>query len=407
MKTLRDLDFKNKKVLVRCDFNVPLSDQGNILDDFRIRKAIPTIEYLRKKKAKIILMSHLGRPLKNQKSNSPLFTHSEYQKFSLRPIALRLEELTREKIKFLPDCIGSEVKEETEKMKAGEIILLENLRFHKEEEKGELRFAKELSKLADIYINDAFGTCHRAHASIVGVPKYLPSAIGLLIEKEIKILSKVLEEPWSPLVVIIGGVKIATKIKAIEQFFKKADHLLLGGEIANVFLRVKRVYLRKVLPGKEIIKKIEKISLTDPKLHLPIDAVISLENIEEGIKEGYFREAALGQVRKEEGVYDIGPETIKIFSKVIAEAKMIVWNGSLGVYEKKLFERGTKEIARAIVRNYAAFKIVGGGDTVSSLSKFGLRDRFDHVSTGGGVMLDFLSGEKIIGLEALKNAGGN
>jgi len=401
MKTLRDLDFKNKKVLVRCDFNVPLSDQGNILDDFRIRKAIPTIEYLRKKKAKVILMSHLGRPLKYQKSKI------KNQKFSLRQIALRLEELIKEKIKFLPDCIGSEVKEETEKMKTGEIILLENLRFHKEEEKGELKFAEELSKLADIYINDAFGTCHRAHASIVGVPKYLPSAIGLLIEKEIKILSRVLKKPWSPLIVIIGGVKIVTKIKAIEQFFKKADHLLLGGEIANVFLRVKRVYLRKVLPSKEIIKKIEKISLTDPKLHLPIDAVISLENIEEGIKEAYFREAALGQVRKDEGIYDIGPETIKIFSKVIAEAKMIVWNGSLGVYEKKPFERGTKEIARAIVRNYAAFKIVGGGDTVSSISKFGLRDKFDHVSTGGGVMLDFLSGKKIIGLEVLKNAGGN
>jgi len=397
MKTIKDLDLKNKKVLVRCDFNVPLDDKGNILDDFRIQKALPTIKYLRENKAKIILMSHLGRPQKIEDKNLRV------KKFTLRPVALRLEKLLGEKVKFLPDCVGQEIKKEVEKMKEGEIILLENLRFHKEEEEGEKQFAKQLAELAEVYINDAFGVCHRDHASVVGVPQYLPSAAGLLVEKEVKVLSRVLKEPWSPLVVIIGGVKTDTKMKPIEYFLEKADHLLLGGRIANIFLRAKEICISKELPPREITERIKKINLTNPKLHLPIDAIISLEDMERGLKEGYFREAAPGLVRREEAIYDIGPETIKVFSKIIKEAKMILWNGPLGVFEKEPFSRGTKEIADAIIRNYPAFKIVGGGDTISFVSNSNLLNKFDHVSTGGGVTLDFLTGEKLPGLEVLQN----
>lgn len=392
MKTLKDFNFKNKRVLVRCDFNVPLDEKRAILDDFRIIESIPTIEYLRKKGAKIILMSHLGRP-----------KGKVVESLRLTPVQKRLMEYLNLSVIKVPDCIGKETKEKIEAMSSGEILLLENLRFHKEEEEGEENFAKELSKLGDIYINDAFGACHRNHASIVGIPKYLPSGAGLLLEKEIKILSRVIDRPLRPLIAIIGGVKIATKIKVIEKFLKMADHLLLGGEIANAVLETKGIIVGKPLPEPEVIKKIEKIDLTDPKLHLPIDGIISLADIKTGLKEGYFRKGALGQIRKEEKAYDIGPETIKIFSEIIKNAKMIIFSGPLGMYENEKFEKGTREIANIITRNYSAFKITGGGDTISALNKFDLIDKFDHVSTGGGAMLEFLAEEKLPGIEVLKN----
>ncbi len=390
MKTLKDFNFKNKRVLVRCDFNVPFDEKGAIGDDFRIKQSLPTIEYLKEKGAKIILISHLGRPKAKEK------------KYSLKPVSLRLEELLELKVKFLDDCLGEKVKKEIENMKAGEVFLLENLRFYEEEEQNKENFAKAFSELADIYINDGFGACHRAHASVAGIPKYLPSGAGFLLEKEVKVLSKVLENPWRPLITVIGGVKISTKIKVIENFLKKADHLLLGGEIANAILKLKGVLIGKGLPeSSEVMRKIEKINLTNPRLHLPIDGVVSLADVERGLEEGYIRQSAPGIVKEEEGFYDIGPETIKIFSEIIKEAKMIIWSGPLGMYEKKQFEKGTKEIAKTIARNYSAFKIVGGGDVISALNKFNLLDKFDHVSTGGGAMLEFLSGEKLPGIEAL------
>jgi len=393
MKTLKSLNLKGKKVLVRCDFNVPFDEKGLISDDSRIKETLPTIEYLIKKGAKIILMSHLGRPEKNQKSKI------KNQKFSLGPIALRLEELLRQKVNFLDDCVGEKIEKEIDETKEGEVILLENLRFYDEEENNDNGFAKKLAKLGDIYINDAFSASHRSHTSIVGIPKYLPSGAGLLFEKEIKILSKVLGSPWHPLVVIIGGVKIESKIGVIEQFLKKADHLLLGGEIANTILIGKGVSLgRYLLEDKEMIKKIEKIDITCPRVHLPVDGVISLENM----AEGYFKIGAIGSVKKEEKVYDIGPETIEIFSEIIKQAKMILWSGPLGLFEEKKFESGTKETAQNIVRNHSAFKVAGGGDTIAALNKFGLLDKFDHVSTGGGAMLEFLSGKKLPGIESLK-----
>jgi phosphoglycerate kinase len=390
MKTLKDFDFKNKKVLVRCDFNVPLDEKGKILDDFRVRQTVPTIEYLRERGAKIILMSHLGEP-----------GGKIIESLRLTPIEEKLKEYFGHLITKANDCIGKKIENQISKMRAGEILLLENLRFYKEEKENEESFARKLAQMADLYINDAFGTCHRTHASIVGVPKYLPSGAGLLLEKEIKILSRVLKKPWRPLVTIIGGVKISSKIKVIEKFLEKADHLLLGGEIANAILASKGILINQSMPEPETIKIIEKIDLTRPKLHLPVDVLISLADLETGLKEGYLRESGPGQVKKEEKCYDIGPETIKIFSQIIKEAKMIFWSGPLGMFEKEEFAKGTRKIAQIIARNHQAFKIAGGGDTILALNKFDLFDKFDHISTGGGAMLEFLSGKELPGLKAL------
>jgi len=393
VKTLKDFNFKNKRVLVRCDFNVQLNEKGRITEDFRIKETLPTIEYLIKKGAKVILMSHLGRPAQNQKSKI------KNQKYSLKSIAPRLEELLGKSVKFLADCIGEKVEKEIKKMIPRDIILLENLRFHSKEEKNDKGFAKKLVKLGDIYINDAFSASHRSHASIVGIPKYLPSGAGLLLEKEIKILSKVMQNPWRPLVVIIGGVKIDTKIGVISQFLKKADHLLLGGQVANTILIGKGLSLGKFLTeDKGIVKKIGEINITNPKLHLPVDGFISLEKRQTNC----FREGAICTIKKGEKIFDIGPETIKIFSEIIKEAKMILWSGPMGLSEEKKFEKGTKETAKNIVKNKNAFKIIGGGDTIAAVDKFSLLGEFNHVSTGGGAMLEFLSGDKLPGLEALK-----
>lgn len=379
MRKLKDLRLKSKRVLVRCDFNVPLK-KGKILDDYRIRMTIPTIEYLIKKKAKVILMSHLGRPEKRER------------KYSLRPVAKRLEDLLKRKVKFLKDCIGESVKKEIEKMKEGEIFLLENLRFHKEEEANSKNFAKKLALLGDIFIQDAFSCCHRYHASIVLLPKLLPSAAGFLLEKEISALSRLLKKIKRPLVAIIGGIKFLTKMGAIEYFCKEADFTLLGGHIANILLAAKGKKMGTLFPDGEQVREIKKTILFSAKVHLPKDFVVwpSLK-----IKK-------LGEIEKKERAFDIGPETIENFSKIIGKAKTIFWNGPMGVYEKTPFEKGTEKIARAIFENPTAFEVVGGGDTVSAISKFGFLKRYDHVSTGGGAMLDFLAKKSLPGLEALK-----
>jgi len=388
MKTLKDFNFKNKRVLVRCDFNVQLNEKGRIAEDFRIKETLPTIEYLIKKGAKTILMSHLGKP-----------EGKIVNELRLNPIAKRLSELLNRPVKKLDDCVGKEVKKEVERIQTGEIILLENIQFNAGENKNDSNFAKILASYADIFIMEAFGQSHRNYASIAGIPKYLPAAAGFLLEKEIKILSKVMQNPWRPLVVIIGGVKINTKIGVISQFLKKADHLLLGGEVANAILIGKGFSLgRSLLDDEEIARKVKKIDITNLKIHLPVDGIISLRERQKD----YSREGAIGTIKKEEKIFDIGPETIKIFSEIIKEAKMILWSGPLGLSEEKKFEKGTKETAESIVKNKSAFKIIGGGDTIAAVDKFGLLQEFDHVSTGGGAMLEFLSGEKLPGIEALK-----
>ena len=389
MKTIKDFNFKNKRVLVRCDFNVPLNEKREIVEDFRIKSAIPTIEYLVKKGAKVILMSHLGDP-----------GGKVIEELRLTPVQEKLMEYLDLSVTKAPDCIGPEIKKWVSQMKEGEILLLENLRFHKEEKENNENFAKELAGLGDIFINDAFSVCHRAHASVVGIPKYLPSGIGFLLEKEIKNLSKIIQNPKKPLVIIIGGVKFSTKGKVIEDFLKRADHLLLGGKIANFILIQKGMLLGEMPRDLKTEKIIERLELPNPKLHLPVDGIVSLRELKN--KENYIKVKALGQIKRGEDIYDIGPDTLKLFSKIVEEAKTIFWSGPLGMFEEKIFEKGTKEIAISITKNKKAFKVAGGGETISAISRFGLLDKFDHISTGGGAMLEFLAGEKLPGLEALK-----
>jgi 3-phosphoglycerate kinase len=345
MRTLKDFEVKGKRVLVRCDFNVPLDKKGNILDDFRIKKSIPTIKYLREKEAKIILMSHLGRP-----------GGKAVESLRLTPIQNRLMEYSGAQVSKVSDCIGKEVEKRSREMKSGEILLLENLRFHKEEEKNEENFAKELAKLGDIYINDAFGASHRAHASIVGVPKFLPSGAGFLLEKEIKVLTNLIEKPKKPLVAIIGGAKVETKSRLINKISGIADFVLLGGLIT-----------------KEIKEK--GVVLAFPqKIIEPLDEI--------------------------EGK-DIGPKTIDLFKEKIKLAKTIFFNGVVGMIEVKKYAKGTKEILKTIAES-KAFSVVGGGDMTQIINKLGLIEKFNYVSTGGGALLDFIADGKLVGIEALK-----
>jgi len=379
MRTIKDYNFSQKKVLVRCDFNVPISEDGEVLEEFRIKAVLPTIEYLLKNKAKVILLSHL---------------EVKEKVVSLAPVAKKLKEIFGEKFEFVPDLIGEKAKEKVNQLREGEVILLENLRFYKGEKEGDLQFAKALSQLGDFYVNEAFSCSHRKHASIYILPRLLPSASGFLLEKEVNTLSKILKNPERPLVSLIGGIKIDTKMKTILNLLEKSDHLLLGSKFGEIILAHKSILVGREVPHEELLDKIE---LTNPKLHLPVDGRIGLKDK----NESYFRIGSIGTLRKEEEIYDIGPETIKVFSQIIKEAKTIFWSGPLGMFEDKRFEAGTKEIAQAIVKNHSAFKVVGGGDTIFALNSFSLLQKFDFVSTGGGAMLEFLAGEKLPGLEAL------
>ncbi len=346
MRTLKDFNLKGKRVLVRCDFNVPLGEKGEILDDFRIKQTIPTIEYLIEKGAKIILMSHLGRP-----------DGKIVESLRLTPIQDRLMEYLDLSIVKTDDCVGPEIEKWTYEMLPGEILLLENVQFNPGEKENDPNFAKTLASYADIFIMEAFGQAHRDYASITGVSKYLPSGAGFLLEKEVKALSQIIENPKRPLVVIIGGSKVGDKAKVAEKFSEIGDWLLVGNLIAE-----------EIKEKKMKIKNLEKIIW-------PVD------------------ESGLGK--------DVGPQAIELFKDKILLAKTIFWAGPLGKIEEEKYQKGTKEIAKAVIES-GAFAVVGGGDTIEFLSKFGLLEKFNHVSTGGGAMLEFLSGEKLPGIEALK-----
>lgn len=386
MNNLRDVNVKGKRVLVRCDFNVPLSEEGKVSQDFRIAQTVPLLEYLRDKGAKIILISHLGRP-----------DGKRDLRYSLKPVADVLWQLVGG-VKFMNKTIGSDVEAQTNKLKDGEIILLENLRFFKEEEANDLDFAQKLSRLGDVFVQEGFGVCHRKHASVVGVPKFLHSFPGFLLEKEINILSWVMKNPERPLVSIVGGVKICDKTKLIEKLLKESDYVLVGGKIANSILTVKGVCIRDHWTEEELKLKegIKSLDISSPKLYLPVDGVISLSNLEEN----YLRIGAVGTLRKEEDVFDIGPETIEEFKLIISGAKTVIWNGPLGYFEKECFKEGTLEIMRTVA-SLEAFTVVGGGETTEIIIKEGMEEKFDHVSSGGGAMLDFIAGETLPGLEVL------
>ena len=378
MKTIRDFDVENKRVIVRCDFNVPLGEEG-ILDDFRIKKTLPTIQYLSKHKAKVVLISHLGRPKGRE------------MELSLKPVAERLEKLLGRQVEFLNDCIGSEVEQKTAGMELGEIVLLENLRFYQEEKKADPDFVLELTKLGDIFIQDAFGVSHRAHSSVIGIPEHLPSGIGFLVEEELEILSRVINNPERPLVAIIGGAKINTKVKLIERFLRDVDNLLLGGKTANIVLDAKGVSVGRSAPAPDIAQLVENLDFTSSKLYLPIDVVAV---------DGSVRQADCGDIKEEELVLDIGLKTIDNFTKIISQAKTVIWNGPMGKFEDEEYAQGTKKIIEAILAS-PAFSVVGGGETAELVNRLGLAGKFGYVSTGGGAMLKFLSGEKLPGIEAV------
>jgi len=379
MKSLRDFNFKDKRALVRVDFNVPLSS------DFRIKATLPTIEYLLKENAKIILLAHLGRP-----------QWKIVEELRLDPVAKRLEELLNKEVIKLDDCCGEKIEERIKEMKSGEIIFLENLRFYPEEKENDEKFAKQLASYGDIYVNDAFGVNHRAHASLVGIPKYLPHCAGFLLEKEIKILSKVLENPKRPLLAIIGGAKISTKIKVIKKFLDRADNLLLGGALANTVIAAKGITIGRSVTEKGMEEEVKEIILTSHKLHLPVDAIASVDPSGQSDN----RITPIGKTSQEEMILDVGPETNDLFKRIISQAKTIIWNGPMGLIEVDEFVQGSKEVARAVAQS-DCFSVVGGGDSISLLEKMDLLDKIDHVSTGGGAMLKFLADEQLPGIEAL------
>lgn len=385
--TVKDSDFKNKKVLVRVDFNVPLDKSLNITDDTRIVAAIPTIEYiLDKNPKKLILMSHLGRPDGKIKDE-----------LRLAPVAKRLEKLLGQSVLKLDDCIGSDVEAKVNS-DGPKIIMLENLRFHPEEEKNDDNFAKSLAKLADIYVSDAFGTVHRAHASTAGITKYLPSVAGLLLEKEINYLGKTLESPAKPFAVILGGAKVSDKIGVIENLLPKANSILIGGGMAYTFLKAKgeNIGKSKLEPDKvELAKQLmDKASKLNVKIVLPVDHVVT-DSID-----------PVGQVKKVKDIpegfiaVDIGNETIKIFEDTLKNAKTICWNGPLGISEIDAFANGTKSIGE-FISNLPATTIIGGGDTAAAVAKFGLENKMTHISTGGGASLEYMEGKALPGIAAL------
>jgi 3-phosphoglycerate kinase len=387
MQNLRDVDVNGKKVLVRCDLNVPIGADGKISDVFRIKKTIPTIKYLSEHGATVILISHLGDPV------------GVDLKYSLAPVAEILSGLLNTKVNFLAQEIGPKTGQAINNMVNGQIVLLENLRFNKGEKENSPEFAATLAGLADIFVQEGFGVCHRKHASIVGVPKLLPSYPGFLLEEEIKVLTKAMDNPERPLVSIVGGVKISSKTKLIEKLLERSDNVLVGGKIANSILVVKGLCIRDKWTKEEdnLVSVAGKLDLTSPKLHLPIDGVMGLNNSEEY----YVRVGAVGTVRKEEDIYDIGPETIEKFSAIIAEAKTIIWNGPLGFFERDEYRKGTKEIMKVIAASQA-YSIIGGGETADIIHREKMEDSFDHISSGGGAMLDFISGEILPGIAVLE-----
>ncbi len=386
MNYLRDLEVNQKQVLVRVDFNVPLKD-GKVAQqgDWRIMASLPTIKYLIEQQAKIILLAHLGRPRSYQK------------KYSLQPVAEYLSKLLNQEVVFLKDCLAEENKKKIQKMEFGQVALLENLRFYSGEKENQAEFARKLSELGEVYVNDAFGVSHRAHASVVKITEYLPHCAGLLMKKEIEQLSQATKGD-SPRVAIIGGVKISTKIKMIKQFLEKTDNILLGGALANTVIAAKGFAIGRSVVESEMISKVQELELTNTKLHIPVDVVASVDP--SGKAES--RVTPVGNTKEEEMILDIGVDTINLFKNIIAEAKSIIWNGPMGLFEVNDFAKGSREIAKAVAQAQA-FTLVGGGDSVCLLEEMGLFGKIDHVSTGGGSMLKFLAGEEMPGIAALEN----
>ena len=391
-KTVKDIDVNGKKVLVRCDFNVPIdSETGKITDNRRIRAALPTIQYLLDHNAKVILCSHLGRP------------KGEFNlKYSLKPVAEELSKLLNKDVKLAKDVIGESAKELTSNMKEGDIVLLENVRFHKEEEQNDPEYSKALASMAEIYVNDAFGTAHRAHSSTTGVADYLPAVSGFLIEKELEFLGGALENPKHPFVAILGGAKVSDKIGVIENLFDKVDTLIIGGGMAYTFYKAQGHHIGtsiceedKLDLAKSILEKAQEKGV---KLLLPVDNHVSSEYSNNG------EEKMVDSTEIPDGFMglDIGPKTIEKFEEAVKDAKTVVWNGPLGVCEFDKFATGTKAVA-TMLSKLDAITIIGGGDSAAAIEKLGLADKMTHISTGGGASLEFLEGKTLPGIACLQD----
>lgn len=391
-KTVRDVEVKGKKVIVRCDFNVPMKD-GKITDDTRIKAALPTIGYLLENGAAVILMSHMGRPKGEAK-----------MEFSLAPVAERLSGYLETEVRFKssPEVVDDEIKKEAASLKAGEVFLLENVRFRKEETDNNPEFAKELASLAEIFVQEAFGTAHRAHASTAGIAAYLPAVSGFLIEKEVKFLGSAVENPKRPFVAIMGGAKVGDKIPVIENLLTKVDALIIGGGMSYTFYKAMGLEIGtsildadNVELAKSLIEKAEKLGV---KLLLPIDIVCAKE----------FDNNSESKVFDKESIpydymgLDIGPETIKLYRETLAKAATVVWNGPMGVFEMDNFANGTRAVAQ-ILADIDAITIIGGGDSAAAVEKFGLADRMSHISTGGGASLEFLEGKILPGIDVIRD----
>ena len=385
MKILRDIDAKNKRVLVRVDFNVSLNKQGKALDDFRLRATMPTISYLLGQNAKVILMAHLGRP-----------TAANKQEFTLAPVAQKLGELMGEKVELAEDCVGTAVHERVVKMRGGDILMLENLRWHKEEELNDVAFAQGLAELGEFYVNDAFAVSHRAHASVEAITRFLPSCAGLLLAKELAMLTRVRDNADHPFCVVIGGSKISSKLKLIQSFLGKAEDIILGGALANTMLHAKGIAIGKSVVDESVVEEVKNLEITNTKIHLPVDAVLCTNKEDAGL----CRTGPVGKVNDDELLLDIGPDSEQLFARVIAQAKMVVWNGPVGLFENPAFVHGTQALAEAIAKS-DAFSVIGGGETIAFLEARNLIDKFSFVSTGGGAMLEFFSGEELPGIVAL------
>ena len=391
-KTVKDIDVNGKKVLVRCDFNVPIdSETGKITDNRRIRAALPTIQYLLDHNAKVILCSHLGRP------------KGEFNlKYSLKPVAEELSKLLNKDVKLAKDVIGESAKELTSNMKEGDIVLLENVRFHKEEEQNDPEYSKALASMAEIYVNDAFGTAHRAHSSTTGVADYLPAVSGFLIEKELEFLGGALENPKHPFVAILGGAKVSDKIGVIENLLDKVDTFIIGGGMAYTFYKAQGHHIGtsiceedKLDLAKSILEKAQEKGV---KLLLPVDNHVSSEYSNNG------EEKMVDSTEIPDGFMglDIGPKTIEKFEEAVKDAKTVVWNGPLGVCEFDKFATGTKAVA-TMLSKLDAITIIGGGDSAAAIEKLGLADKMTHISTGGGASLEFLEGKTLPGIACLQD----
>lgn len=384
MKSLKELKLKGKRVLMRVDFNVPLNENLEVVDDTRLTAVIPTINYICEQGAKLILLSHLGRPKGEFK-----------EEFRLEPVAKKLNSLIEPKVEYVNETIGEKVEDAVAALAASEVLLLENVRFYKEEKENDPEFAQKLADLADVYVNDGFAVAHRAHTSVVGVPEKMEEkAMGLLLQKEIESLTKVLDKPEKPVAALIGGAKISTKIALIEKLLNKTEHVMVGGALANTILLAQGKEVGKSLVEKELAESVKDLS--SPKLLIPLDVVVAKE-----AKEGAEKQVkAIDQVEADDNILDIGPKTVEAFSKIIKDVKTVIWNGPMGLFEIADFAEGTNKIAQAVVDS-SAYSIIGGGETVEAVKKTGNADQVSFISTGGGAMLEFLEGKELPGIKAL------